>query len=146
LATKGTFGWIRPPEKDGTPVEGLHQVVSVHQAAEAAFAAGIPELQTRKDIDRIDYRPGSNVFKVLSKRGYHEVQVDGSNGQVVQIARRNDQLSEDIHDLSFFADGAHEYGLPAVAICLFALGSSGIVIFMVPVVRRWRFARQQRSK
>lgn len=36
LATKGTFGWIRPPEKDGQPVDSLSEVVSVEQAAEAA--------------------------------------------------------------------------------------------------------------
>lgn len=144
LATKGTFGWIRPPEKDGAPLTTLSEVVSVNAAAEAAFAQGLPELKTHTDIDRIDYRPKGNVFKVVSKEGYHEVQVDGATGQVLQVARRNDQLAEDIHDLSFFADAAHDYGLPVIAVALFLLGLSGVCIFFVPVFRRWRFGRQNR--
>lgn len=146
LATKGTFGWIRPPEKDGQPVDSLSEVVSVEQAAEAAFAAGIAELQSRDDIDRIDYRPDSNVFKIVSNEGYYEVQVDGKTGEVIQIARRVDQLSEDIHDLSFFGDAFHGYLLPLVACGLFLLSLSGIAMFFVPVVRRWRYRKKLRRK
>lgn len=146
LATKGTFGWIRPPEKDGQPVDSLAEVVSVDRAVQAAFAVGIAELQSHKDIDRIDYRPRSNVFKITSREGYHEVQVDGKTGEVIQIARRVDQLSEDIHDLSFFGDAFHGYLLPVVACGLFLLSLSGIVMFLVPVVRRFRYRRRLRKK
>jgi uncharacterized iron-regulated membrane protein len=145
LATKGTFGWIRPPEGEGGKVEHLREVITLDQAAEAAYKVGLPELKTAKDIDRIDYRPKSNVFKVVSKRGYHEVQVDGATGIVIQIARRNDQLAEDIHDLSFFADAAHQWVLPASAIALAALSVSGVVMFFVPVVRRAKFRKKQKQ-
>ena len=108
---------------------------------EAALAAGLPELKERKDIDRIDYRPKTNVFKVVSKEGYHEVQVDGSSGKVLNIAKRNDQFIEDLHDFSWFHDLAHQYGLPVVATGLFFVAASGIGIFLVPVVRRWKYKR-----
>ena len=52
---------------------------------------------------------------------------------------------EDIHDLSFFADAAHDYGLPVVALALLLLGLSGVGIFFVPVFRRWKFERQKRK-
>lgn len=143
LATKGSFGWIRPPESDGTKIESLVGLVNLEQAANAAFALGIKELRTMKDIDRIDYRPKSNIYKVVSKEGYHEVQVDGTTGEVKSVAFRTDQLSEDIHDMSYFADWLHGYGLPVIAVGLFLLALSGIIIFFVPVWRRWSFARRK---
>jgi hypothetical protein len=48
---------------------------------------------------------------------------------------------ENIHDMNFFADWAHAWVLPAVALGLFFLGVSGAVMFFVPVYRRWRFKR-----
>jgi uncharacterized iron-regulated membrane protein len=138
LATKGSFGWVRPPEMSGTDMTSLAEAVGIHEAAEAAFSVGIAELRDTKDIDRIDYRPKSNVYKVVSKEGYHEVQVDGATGRVLQVARRVDQLSEDIHDLSFVHDAAHTYWLPVVSLLLFYLSASGIVMFCTPLFRRFR--------
>lgn len=146
LATKGSLGWVRPPTQQGTPVEGIEELVSLAIAAEAAFALGLPGLQTVDDIDRMDYRPGDNILKVVSKRNYHEVQVDMATGKVVQVAKRVDQLAEDIHDLSYFADSLHAYVLPVVALFLFFLGATGIVIFFVPIARRHRYRRQSRAR
>lgn len=145
LATKKTTDWIRPLERKGTPVESLSQVVSVHQAAEAALALDLPMLQSVKDIDRIDYRPKSNVFKVVTKTGYKEVQVDGATGEVLNVAQRNDQLIEQLHDFSWFHDAANMYGLPVVALVLVFLAASGIGIFFVPILRRRKF-NSQKSK
>lgn len=141
LATKKTTDWIRPLERKGTPVESLSAVVSVHDAAEAAFALGLPMLKDKGDIDRIDYRPKSNVFKVVSKTGYKEVQVDGATGKVLNVADRNDQFIEQLHDFSWFHDLAHQYGLPVVALGLLFLAGSGIGIFFVPIVRRRKFQK-----
>lgn len=141
LALKNTTGWVRPAEADGSSFETFAELVSVDRAVQAAFALGIPELQEKKHIDRIDYRPKSNVYKIVSKEGYHEVQVDGKTGQVVQRAHRIDQFVEDIHDLSLFADWMNGYFLPMVGVGLFLLGLTGVIIFFVPVVRRVRARR-----
>jgi uncharacterized iron-regulated membrane protein len=141
LATKDTFGWVKPPTHEGQQVGGLSEVVSLDSAAKSAFALGIPELKSREDIERIDYRPEKNVFKIVTHRGYHEVQVCGRTGAVLNVAKRVDQIAEDIHDFSFFEERLKLYGLPLVAILLFALGVSGICIFFVPVIRRWKFNR-----
>ncbi|MGV3617274.1 MAG: PepSY domain-containing protein [Fimbriimonas sp.] len=142
LANKSRWAWMRPPVVEAQKVESSAEIVSVERAADAAFALGHPDLKTMKDVDRVDYRPKSNVFKVISKNGYQEVQVDGKTGAVLSQSFRNDQLTEDLHDLSFFGDLPHDYFLPLVALALFALASSGIGLFFTPVVRRWQFNRR----
>ncbi len=141
LANKARIGWLRPPEVQAQEVAGAREVVSVHTVTNAAIALGDPHLLTMKDIDRVDYRPKSNIFKVVSKDGYREVQVDGATGKVLSHAARNDQLVEDIHDLSFFADWTHALFLPLVALALLGLAVSGIGLFLTPVYRRWTFRR-----
>lgn len=145
LATKGTFGWVRPPEAQGEKVAAASEIVAISAVANAAFSVGISELRSLKDIDRIDYRPKSNIFKVVSKKGYHEVQVDGKTGKVLQVAKRNDQLAEDIHDLSFFHDLLKDWWLPVVAIALLVMSVTGVVIFAVPYVRRAKFRKKSKK-
>jgi uncharacterized iron-regulated membrane protein len=144
LALKANLSWMRPPEVAGTKIDDLSNVISPGQAAESAFATGHPELREPKDIDRIDYRPKSNIFKILSKTGYLEIQVDGISGKVLSQSTRVDQITEDIHDLSFFAEGLHQYVLPIVALFLFFLALSGIIIFATPIFRRIKFRRQHK--
>ena len=143
LATKDTFGWVKPPTHEGQEVGGLDQVVTLDQAARSAFALGIEELKKHVDIERIEYRPEKKVFKILTHRGYQEVQVCGRTGEVLNVAKRVDQIAEDIHDLSYFAERLKLYGLPIVAVLLFALGLSGICIYFIPVIRRWKFNRKK---
>lgn len=142
LATKGTFGWVRPPETEGEKIAAPSEIVSMERVVDSVFRENLAELRTMKDIDRVDYRPKSNIFKVTSKQGYREVQVDGKSGKVTSVGIRNDQLAEDIHDLSFFADALHAYGLPLVAIFLLFLAISGVGMFFVPVVRRYKFRKK----
>lgn len=146
LANKARLAWMRPPAQPGAPYETLAEVINIEQAVNAAFALGDPRLQKPSDIDRVDYRPKQNIFKIVSKEGYLEVQVDGKTGQVVSKAFRTDQLVEDIHDLSFFADWLHAYWLPVVAILLLGLALSGVGIYFVPVVRRYRFRKAQADR
>lgn len=143
LAMKSSVSWIRPEEKSGEKIESFEKVISVDEAMKAAFAQNQPFLSKPQDVDRVDYRPKRNVYKVVAKKGYTEVQVDGSTGKVLQVATRVDQLTEDIHDFSIVSDPAHQFGLPIVAISLFLLSGSGIVMFFVPVVRRAKYKRSQ---
>jgi uncharacterized iron-regulated membrane protein len=144
LANKDRFGWLRPPEVKGATIVNEAEIVSVERAVRAAFAKGNPNLKSLKDVDRVDYRPKSNIFKVISKEGYVEMQVDGKTAEVLSVSFRNDQLSEDIHDFSFFGDLLHAWLLPVVALGLLTLGLTGIGLFFTPVVRRWRFRRMKR--
>jgi len=141
LATKDSLGWVKPATKSGEPLTALSGVVSLDQAAKSAFALGIAELQSFQDIERMDYRPEKNVFKIVSLKGYHEVQVCGATGKVLNVAKRVDQLTEDIHDLSWVAGWMHLYWLPVVSILLLGLSMSGLVVYGVPYIRRLRYRR-----
>ncbi|HZH98731.1 MAG TPA: hypothetical protein VEX38_07145, partial [Fimbriimonadaceae bacterium] len=69
----------------------------------------------------------------------------GATGRVLSVLNRNDQLIEDIHDLSFFHDLARIYWLPFVAVALALLAATGIWIYIDPVLRRRRFKKKQAS-
>jgi uncharacterized iron-regulated membrane protein len=143
LATKDSLGWVKPETQSGEKVSSLAPVISLHSASEAVFALGIPELRSHTDIERMDYRPEKNVFKIVSQRGYHEVQVCGSTGKVLSVAKRVDQLTEDIHDFRYFADWLHLYWLPVVSGILLGLAMTGIAVYVVPYVRRARYRRSK---
>lgn len=142
LAMKDRFAFMRPPVQEAVPLDRAEDILPVAEILRIAFNAGHPELSEVKEVDRVDYRPKDNVFKVVSKDGYREIQVDGSKGTIVSNAFRNDQLMEDIHDMSFFADAAHGYLLPTVAVFLCLLSITGVIIFLTPIVRRWKFKRK----
>lgn len=143
LALKREISWMRPSEKEGAKFDSPTELVHISAVLDAAFAAGLAELKTIKDVDRIDYRPKNNVFKVVSKQGYKEVQVDGTTGKVVNIADRNDTLVESLHDLSWFHELIRKFWLPVVAAGLGVLSLTGFYIYINPVLRRMRFKRQQ---
>ena len=145
LANKSRWAWMRPPVVKAEAVAVAAEIVTVERVVEAVFALNLVEIRSLGDIDRVDYRPKDNVFKVVSKEGYREVQVDGKTGQVLASSFRPDQFAEDIHDLSFFGKFAHAWLLPLVAIALATLAASGIGLFLTPIVRRWRFNRSKRG-
>ncbi|MCE9558343.1 MAG: PepSY domain-containing protein [Armatimonadetes bacterium] len=142
LALKDSLGFVRPPEAKVPDFVSAGAIVSIERVLEAVLAQKIPEIASHRDIDRIDYRPNKNLFKVLSKRGYHEVQVHGSTGEVLGVETRNDQLIEDIHDLQFFGEGISKYALPVIAVALAGMAATGIWIYAVPVLRRRKFQKK----
>lgn len=139
LALKSEFGWMRPPTREAGEVQSLESSIHPSQVLDAAFAVGLPQLAGLDDVDRFEYHHKGHLYKVLSKDGYHEVQVDAAEGTVLSVGKRNDQFTEDIHDLSILHPELRKFLLPVVAACLFTLGVTGIVMYFVPVVRRWRF-------
>lgn len=141
LALKSKLSWVRPPSSDGTAIEQFDQLVHPGQAMEAAFAVGDERLKSHKDVDRVDYRPKDNIYKITSKDGYLEIQVDGSTGKVLTEAARTDQWLEDIHDLSFFHPELRVFILPIIGIGLLGLSISGIVLFAIPPWRRYQFKK-----
>jgi hypothetical protein len=141
LAWKKKADWLQPPTQKGASLESASQISSLDKIASAVFAKGIPELKSLDDIDRFELHTGKGVFKITSKTGYHEVQVHAGTAEVLSVSKRNDQMVEDIHDLSFFNEGFRETVLPVVALCLITLGISGIIMFFTPIYRRWQFNR-----
>jgi uncharacterized iron-regulated membrane protein len=143
LANKGRVAWLRTPVAEAMPVTSPTDILPIATIGASAFALGHPELKSMDDVDRFDYRPKDNVFKVQSKDGYREVQVCGKTGRVLSSSFRTDQMVEDIHDMSFFGDLSHAILLPLSALALFGLAASGIGLFFTPVVRRIQFRKRQ---
>lgn len=136
LALKSVVPSIRIPTQKGTEIASPAELIHPSLAFEAAFSQGIPELKSVDDVDRFELHAGKNVYKIHSKEGYHEVQVDAGTAKVLSVGKRNDQFMEDVHDLSFFHPTLRETLLPVVAVCLTLLGFSGLVIYFIPVIRR----------
>jgi len=70
--------------------------------------------------------------------------VDGSTAKVLSSSFRNDQLSEDIHDLSYLGDWAHDWLLPLVAVALATLACTGFSMYVVPILRRRHYERTKK--
>ncbi|HEY0867498.1 MAG TPA: PepSY-associated TM helix domain-containing protein, partial [Fimbriimonas sp.] len=77
LANKKRFAFLQPPPAQAQPISDASEIVSVEAAVAAAVALGHGDLKSLDDVDRVDYRPGDNIFKVISNKAYREVQVDG---------------------------------------------------------------------
>lgn len=58
-----------------------------------------PSLSTR--LDRIDIRPEKGMVKFIFLNHYHEIQLDGHTGELLNIGFRASDLIENIHDASF---------------------------------------------
>jgi uncharacterized iron-regulated membrane protein len=142
LLIKKEVGWIQPPTQmgaAGTP----ESFVTIADALESVYALGRPEFRTADDIDRIDVRVGKRVYKVRSKHGDVEAQVDAVTGEVMGVAVRRSDLLERIHDGSFFGDWAHDWVMPAVAVLLMFLVCSGLWLWLEP---KWRRRVRRRTR
>lgn len=145
LAMKKRFDWIQPATQKGEAMASVAEVAPIGQIADAVFELKIPELASHDDFNRFELHVDKNVFKVTSKEGFREVQVDAKTAKVLSVSVRNDQLLETIHDMSFFSPALHAWLLPVVAVCLFLLGISGAYMFAVPIFRRRKFNRRQNT-
>ena len=143
LALKGQVSAIKVPTQKGTKVATSQDIIHPAKVLEVVFGLGIAELAEASHIDRLELHLSKNVYKVTSKEGYHEVQVDVASGKVLSIGTRNDQLLEDIHDLSYFNPAFRIWLLPVVATLLFALGTTGLTIYFTPIVRRIQFKKSK---
>lgn len=137
LALKRRFVWIQPPTAQGTLANDFSNAAPLDAITGAALRLGLPELQGPEDIGRMELHSDRGIYKLISERGFHEVQVDAVTAKVLSVGRRNDQLIEAIHDLSFFSPWVRDWVLPIVALVLLGLGLTGIYLFFTPIYRRW---------
>jgi hypothetical protein len=62
-------------------------------------------------IDRVDVRPDKGIAKIVFKKHFTEIQIDGFSGDILSINQRNSDLVEKIHDgsiLDFLMDSDSE--------------------------------------
>ncbi len=145
LALKKDVAVIQPPTTKGISNDlgtwmTLKQIDSI---ARVALYTQHPE-QADNPVDRFDARPSKGIIKVLFKKGYWEVQVDGNNGTVLSIAKRHSDWIEALHDGSIISDLFKLISMNILGIGLFILTLSGLWLWYGP--KRFRFLKKNYRK
>jgi len=128
LQVKKQFTWVQPETKKGS---GKAPKVSMDDLL--ATLKGVPEAEVTawSDVDRVDVRPKDGIYKVTCKNS-HEVQVDFTTGEVLQVEYRRSDLIESFHDGSVFGDGVKLYVFLPAAVVLLVLWVTGLILFVHP--------------
>jgi uncharacterized iron-regulated membrane protein len=85
-----------------------------------------------KQIDRMDYRPDKGIVKVLFVKGYWEVQVDCTTGEILSVQRRYSDMIEKIHDGSIISDGFKLGAMNIFGFGLLFLITTGFLLWYGP--------------
>ena len=140
LQLKKDWAWVQPPTARGT---GKVPAISFDRVLAAARSVPEAGIHSWDDVDRLDVRPDRGLVKVQARNGW-EVQVDAADGRVLQTAYRRSDLIETLHDGSWFHDRAKVWVfLPAAGVVL-GLWVSGMYLFFLPILVRWRKRRARR--
>lgn len=128
LQLKKEWHFVQPPTKKGTPL-----ALDVSFATILSSSQTVPEanIQTWEDIERLDVRPDKGIIKVQAKN-YYEIQLDSSDGKVLQVAYRNSDWLEAMHDGSWFHEQAKLWIFLPSAVIVLTLWISGIYLFFLP--------------
>lgn len=105
LALKKEVDVLQPPTKKGVSktLETWKPLSELAEIAATEFYQAYPE-QAGNEVDRMDVRPSKGIVKVLFDKGYWEVQIDGTNGEIKSIERRHSDWIEQLHDGSIISD------------------------------------------
>jgi len=105
LSLKKDIDLLQPPTQKGESKDlaSWKPVDELATIAKEAFYTQFPD-QTANAVDRMDIRPSKGIVKVLFEKGWWEVQVDGTSGEVLSIAKRHSDWIEALHDGSIISD------------------------------------------
>lgn len=132
LAWKKDIDLLQPPTQTGATTD-LSQWIPLSEIAHNA-AAALHSTQniSHNPIDRIEARPRKGIVKVLFAEGYWEVQINGSTGEVVSVARRHSDWIEQLHDGSIVSDGFKLISMNILGLGLLVLTASGFTLWFYP--------------
>ncbi|WP_338518339.1 PepSY domain-containing protein [Alteromonas gracilis] len=134
LQVKKEFDWIQPPTQKLQSAAPSMSFDDVLQAVQKVPQANI---QTWDDIDRLDVRPSKGIIKIRG-RNHWEVQINASTAEVLQVAYRRTDTIEAIHDGSWFFEGAKLWLFLPVAIVLFILWLTGLVMLYTTLKSKYK--------
>lgn len=129
LQLKKQWTWVQPAEQKGT---GSIPAVSFESMLQSLRQCDGLDVESWKDVHRIDVRPSKGLAKVALKSGW-EVQIDLGDGKVLQQAVRRSDWIEAMHDGSYFGGEWTKLGLflPS-AIALLLMWLTGLWMFWLP--------------
>lgn len=140
LGWKKNVDLLQPPSQKGvsTDLADWMPIDSLATLAANALYAAHPA-QTGNPIDRMDARPGKGMIKVLFKADWWEVQIDGTTGEILSIAKRHSDWIEKIHDGSIISDLFKLISMNILGIGLTIMIITGFWLWYGPkIVRRLR--------
>ncbi len=145
LQLKKDWSWVQPVEQRGrekAPVIELSDILT------AISNHAHPEVQVNgwEDIKRLDVRPDRGVAKATLHNDW-EVQVDTTDGRIMQVAYRRSDWLEALHDGSFISDGYKLWIVFPSSLVLLFLWGSGVWMWVWPIINKRRVrARKARSQ
>ncbi len=133
LAWKKEVTLIQPATQKGISLD-LSSWKPLHELSDIATAAFYETCPDQKGnlIDRMDVRPDKGIVKVLFQKGYWEVQVDGTSGEIKSIAKRHSDWIEHLHDGSIISDLFKLVSMNVLGIGLMILISTGLWLWYGP--------------
>jgi len=137
LAWKKDVNWIQPPTQKGASKElqDWKPIAELAELAQAAFDEAHPQLKGN-GLDRIDVRPSKGIAKVLFEKGWWEVQIDGSTGEILSIAKRHSDWIEKLHDGSIVGDLFKLITMNGLGLGLIVLMITGMWLWYGPKLYR----------
>ncbi|MEM7105566.1 MAG: PepSY-associated TM helix domain-containing protein [Bacteroidota bacterium] len=132
LAWKKNVDLLQPPSQKGisTALVDWKSFEEVAVIAVTALADSIG--RANPEIDRMDARPSKGMIKVLFSEGNWEVQVDGTSGEVLSIAKRHSDWIENLHDGSIISEGFKLISMNTLGIGLLFLIAAGVWLWYGP--------------
>jgi uncharacterized iron-regulated membrane protein len=145
LSLKKEVSLIQPPTSKGISkkLDTWLPLYKMDSIARVALYTAYPE-QNQNPVDRLDIRPSKGVVKVLFDKGYWEVQVDGTNGEVKSIARRHSDWIEALHDGSIISELFKLISMNVLGFGLLFLIGSGLWLWYGP--KRIRTLKKNKQK
>lgn len=134
LQVKKEFDWIQPPTQK---LQSAAPSISYDDVLRAVQKVPQINILTWDDIDRLDVRPSKGIIKVRG-RNHWEVQLNASTAEVLQVAYRRTDTIEAIHDGSWFFEGAKLWLFLPVAIVLFILWLTGLVMLYTTLKSKYK--------
>ena len=144
LMLKKEIDWIQPPTERGVVSNQIPNISypRLLELSQSRVEAGITQWS---DIDRIDFRPGKGIAKVISQSGW-EVQIDTSNGNVLSTNFRRSDVIESIHDGSYFSGWTKLFLFLPAGILLILMWGTGIYLFFRTEILKARKRARTKSK
>ena len=144
LSLKKDVDLLQPPTQKGSSktLDTWKPLSEIATIATTAFIQAHPDQKENK-IDKMDVRPSKGTVKVLFEKGYWEVQIDGTSGEVKSIARRHSDWIEQLHDGSIINDWFKILSMNFLGIGLLFLMMSGVWLWYGP--KRIRAYRRNRK-
>src|SRR5687768_4121379 len=137
LQLKKQSSWVQPPERPGTP--GVPSI-NFDQILEVCGRVLEMEVRSWADVNRIDVRPSKGMLKVWAKSNW-EAEIDISTADVLQVAYRRSDMIESIHDGSWLHEGVKLWVFLPAGLTLLLLWMTGMYLFVLPYLVKWRRRR-----